>query len=96
MKERKNRDHVVIATKFTTPYKAYKDGQLHAINGSGNHKRSLKMSLRDSLAKLQTDFIDILYLHWYASLDGRGDPFLVNHDQTNGDTGGTGRLPSRK
>lgn len=23
------------------------------------------MSLRDSLKKLQTDFVDILYLHWW-------------------------------
>lgn len=34
-------------------------------NHAGNHRRSLHMSVRDSLQKLQTDYIDILYLHWW-------------------------------
>jgi len=31
----------------------------------GNGKKSLHLSLRDSLAKLQTDYIDLLYVHWW-------------------------------
>ncbi|KAG2174544.1 hypothetical protein INT44_006807 [Umbelopsis vinacea] len=62
---RKNRDQVVIATKFTTDYKSHKLGKGKAPNHCGNHKRSLHMSVRDSLEKLQTDWIDILYLHWW-------------------------------
>ncbi|KAH0359775.1 aryl-alcohol dehydrogenase AAD14, partial [Aureobasidium melanogenum] len=65
MKERGNRDRMVIATKFTTDYKGYDLGKGKAANHCGNHKRSLFMSVRDSLKKLQTDFIDILYLHWW-------------------------------
>ncbi|KAK0347908.1 putative aryl-alcohol dehydrogenase aad14 [Friedmanniomyces endolithicus] len=65
MEKRGNRDYMVIATKFTTPYTQYKDGKGKNVNFSGNHKRSLKLSLRDSLKKLQTDFIDILYVHWW-------------------------------
>ena len=65
MKERKNRDLMVIATKFTTPYTNYKQGKGKTVNYCGNHRRSLHMSVRDSLAKLQTDWIDILYLHWW-------------------------------
>ncbi|GAB7359060.1 hypothetical protein MBLNU230_g5132t1 [Neophaeotheca triangularis] len=65
MKERGNRDFLVLATKFTTPYSNYKDGKGKTVNHCGNHKRSLHMSVRDSLRKLQTDFIDILYLHWW-------------------------------
>ncbi|KAK3370587.1 aryl-alcohol dehydrogenase AAD14 [Podospora didyma] len=34
-------------------------------NHGGNHRRSLHVSVRDSLLKLQTDYIDILYLHWW-------------------------------
>ena len=34
-------------------------------NHGGNHKRCLHMSLRDSLVKLQTDWVDILYVHWW-------------------------------
>ncbi|CRL27716.1 Aldo/keto reductase [Penicillium camemberti] len=63
--ERKNRDQLVIATKFTTDFRSYKLGKGHAPNHCGNHKRSLHMSVRDSLNKLQTDWIDILYLHWW-------------------------------
>ncbi|KAH0166586.1 aryl-alcohol dehydrogenase AAD14, partial [Aureobasidium melanogenum] len=65
MKERGNRDQMVIATKFTSDYKGYDLGKGKAANHCGNHKRSLFMSVRDSLKKLQTDFIDILYLHWW-------------------------------
>lgn len=65
MKERGNRDRIVVATKYTTHYRSYADGKDEAINNSGNSKRSLHVSVRDSLKKLQTDWIDILYLHWW-------------------------------
>ncbi|KAJ5969657.1 hypothetical protein N7501_005905 [Penicillium viridicatum] len=65
MAERKNRDQLVIATKFTTDFRSYKLGKGKAPNHCGNHRRSLHMSVRDSLKKLQTDWIDILYLHWW-------------------------------
>ncbi|KAH8549007.1 putative aryl-alcohol dehydrogenase Aad14 [Umbelopsis sp. PMI_123] len=65
MAKRKNRDQIVLATKFTTNYKSYELGKGKAPNHGGNHKRSLHMSVRDSLIKLQTDWIDILYLHWW-------------------------------
>jgi aryl-alcohol dehydrogenase-like predicted oxidoreductase len=65
MKKRNNRDMVVIATKFSTGYLDYKLGRGKTVNYTGNSKRSLHMSLRDSLAKLQTDYIDILYVHWW-------------------------------
>ncbi|KAI9741133.1 MAG: putative aryl-alcohol dehydrogenase aad14 [Cirrosporium novae-zelandiae] len=65
MTERKNRDQLVIATKYTTDYRAHALGKGKCVNNCGNHKRSLYMSVRDSLKKLQTDWIDILYLHWW-------------------------------
>lgn len=65
MEARKNRDQLVIATKYTTDYKGHELGKGRAANHCGNHKRSLHMSVRDSLKKLRTDFIDILYLHWW-------------------------------
>lgn len=60
MKERGNRDRIVLATKFTTNYRSYADGVNESINNSGNSKKSLYLSLRDSLKKLQTDYVDIL------------------------------------
>ncbi|KAF4818323.1 putative aryl-alcohol dehydrogenase AAD14 [Colletotrichum siamense] len=65
MKLRGNRDQLVIATKFTSEYRSHALGKGKAPNHCGNHRRSLHMSVRDSLAKLQTDWIDILYLHWW-------------------------------
>ena len=65
MTARKNRDQLVLATKFTTDYKSHALGKGKAPNHCGNHRRSLHMSVRDSLRKLQTDFIDVLYLHWW-------------------------------
>lgn len=65
MAKRKNRDQLVISTKFTTDFRSHKLGKGNAPNHCGNHKRSLHMSVRDSLKKLQTDWIDILYLHWW-------------------------------
>ncbi|KAL4864069.1 hypothetical protein BDV12DRAFT_176656 [Aspergillus spectabilis] len=65
MAARKNRDQMVIATKFTTDYKSYALGKGNLPNHCGNHRRNLNVSVRDSLRKLQTDYIDILYLHWW-------------------------------
>ena len=65
MKVRNNRDMLVIATKFSTGYKDYELGRGKSVNYTGNHKRSLHMSVHDSLRKLQTDYIDIHYVHWW-------------------------------
>ncbi|KAJ6113268.1 Aryl-alcohol dehydrogenase (AAD) [Penicillium sp. IBT 18751x] len=65
MAARKNRDQMIIATKFTTDYRTHELGKGKAPNACGNHKRSMFLSVRDSLRKLQTDFIDVLYLHWW-------------------------------
>ena len=54
MEERKNRDMLVLATKFTTPYRSYELGPGHSVNYCGNSKKSLHLSLRDSLKKLRT------------------------------------------
>ncbi|TPX34513.1 hypothetical protein SmJEL517_g02846 [Synchytrium microbalum] len=63
MSARKNRDQMVIATKYTSLYP--NDSPKIAINYTGNQAKSLHMSVRDSLKKLQTDYIDILYVHWW-------------------------------
>ncbi|GJN66893.1 aryl-alcohol dehydrogenase [Purpureocillium lilacinum] len=65
MAARKNRDQMVVATKYTTDYKSYALGKGRAPNHCGNSRRSMHVSVRDSLRKLQTDWIDILYVHWW-------------------------------
>jgi aryl-alcohol dehydrogenase-like predicted oxidoreductase len=68
LKARDNRDRMVIATKYTTDYKWYDIGKGKATNHVGNNTKSLHLSVRDSLRKLQTDYIDILYVHWWDHL----------------------------
>jgi aryl-alcohol dehydrogenase-like predicted oxidoreductase len=62
MKARGNRDDIVLATKYTTMYDyAAKDRS----NKWGNSYKSMYVSVDESLKKLQTHYIDILYLHWW-------------------------------
>jgi aryl-alcohol dehydrogenase-like predicted oxidoreductase len=65
MEERGNRDQMVIATKYTAGYKAYaRDDFPMQSNYTGNSAKSMHISVRDSLKKLKTDYIDVLYVHW--------------------------------
>ncbi|EJU06549.1 aryl-alcohol dehydrogenase [Dacryopinax primogenitus] len=65
MKARGNRDQIVLATKFTTCYVRGREDIKYYQNYGGNHAKSLHTSVRDSLAKLQTDYIDLLWVHWW-------------------------------
>ncbi|KAL4885458.1 NADP-dependent oxidoreductase domain-containing protein [Aspergillus karnatakaensis] len=66
MKSRGNRDQLVLATKFTTGYRNTKRSQEPLqSNFVGNSSKSLHLSVAASLKKLQTDYIDLLYLHWW-------------------------------
>jgi aryl-alcohol dehydrogenase-like predicted oxidoreductase len=65
MRERGLRDQMVIATKYSAGYRAYnRDKEPLQTNFTGNSAKSMHVSVRDSLRKLETDYIDILYLHW--------------------------------
>ncbi|KAF2129463.1 aryl-alcohol dehydrogenase-like protein [Dothidotthia symphoricarpi CBS 119687] len=66
MADRKVRDQIVLATKFTTFYPdPTNNPPRQRINFAGNSTKSLKASLEASLKKLQTDYIDLLYVHWW-------------------------------
>ncbi|KAK4631856.1 Norsolorinic acid reductase A [Fulvia fulva] len=64
MKKRNNRDEMIIATKFTTGFRGHGDEQIKS-NFQGNHAKSIRVSVERSLKKLQTEYIDLLYLHWW-------------------------------
>lgn len=58
-----NRDNLVIATKYSLPMTT-------DPNASGNHKKNLLRAVNESLARLGTDYVDILYVHfWDWSVD---------------------------
>ncbi|KLO18440.1 Aldo/keto reductase [Schizopora paradoxa] len=59
------RDQLVIATKYTTYYKGPDPSVAVKANFGGNGLKSLHLSVEDSLKKLRTSYIDILYIHWW-------------------------------
>ncbi|KAL7794476.1 Norsolorinic acid reductase [Trichoderma ceciliae] len=65
MKKRGNRHEMVIATKYSTCYKLGPSRPHIAANYTGNGTKSLNASVEASLKKLQTDYIDLLYVHWW-------------------------------
>jgi aryl-alcohol dehydrogenase-like predicted oxidoreductase len=52
-----DRDHFVLATKYTLSL------DRSDPNASGNHRKSLTRSLEQSLERLRTDYVDILWVH---------------------------------
>ncbi|KAF7979846.1 hypothetical protein HWV62_40593 [Athelia sp. TMB] len=65
MERRQNRDQIVVATKFSTPWRQHDASVAQKIHFAGNGTKSLHISVKASLQKLRTDYIDILYCHWY-------------------------------
>src|SRR5882672_5153227 len=51
------RERLVIATKYTLTTRPGDP------NAGGNHRKSMVRSVETSLRRLQTDYIDLLYLH---------------------------------
>lgn len=65
MKQRGNRDEIVLATKYTTPHMVLGDGKGRIqANYGGNGTKNMKQSIEGSLERLQTSYIDLYYVHW--------------------------------
>lgn len=62
MASRKNRDEIVLATKYSSSQKGHQTEKIQS-NYGGNGTKSLRISLQESLKKLQTTYIDLFYLH---------------------------------
>lgn len=64
MEARGNRDQIIIATKFSSDFDNSPSIACHS-NQAGNSAKSLHTSLRSSLKRLRTDYIDLYYVHWW-------------------------------
>ena len=64
------RDEMVIATKFTNGFKVLSDPRLQQSNFGSNNSKSLLTSVNASLQKLQTSYIDLLYVHYWDFTTG--------------------------
>lgn len=69
MQERKIRSEIVIATKWSTGYRYGEKGKI-LINTAGNSVKNLHESVKLSLERLKTDYIDLLYVHWWDYTTG--------------------------
>ena len=58
----RDRDYFVIATKYSLL-----DNKTNP-NASGNNRKNMMRSVEESLKRLKTDFIDVLYLHIWDDL----------------------------
>lgn len=56
------RDRFVVATKYTLRLTT---GNPHDLNLGGNSRKSMVRSVENSLRRLDTDYIDVLYLHMW-------------------------------
>ncbi|KAI0330465.1 aryl-alcohol dehydrogenase [Cubamyces sp. BRFM 1775] len=65
MEQRGVRDQMVIATKYTTMFKIGRDDIKQKSSYNGNNMKSMHISVEESLKKLRTTYIDILYVHWW-------------------------------
>lgn len=60
LEQRGVRDEMVIATKYTTGFRAYKGTQVIQSNFVGNNTKSMRVSVEASLKKLRTSYIDLV------------------------------------
>ena len=69
------RDGYVLATKYTLSIDP------DDPNGGGNHRKSLVRSLDQSLRRLRTDYVDLLWLHMYDAFTPIEDAVRALDDQ---------------
>lgn len=60
MKNRGNRDQVIVATKIVGPGKAF----LHIRNPLHINREQILQAIEGSLKRLQTDYVDLYQIHW--------------------------------
>jgi aryl-alcohol dehydrogenase-like predicted oxidoreductase len=69
------RDRFVLATKYTM------QTDVADLNTAGSHRKNLAVSLERSLERLQTDYIDLLWVHAYDTLTPMPEVMRALDDQ---------------
>lgn len=59
------RDEIVLSTKYSCAYKRNTSPTKIQSNFGGNGSKSLHLSVEDSLRKLRTTCVDLLYIHYW-------------------------------
>lgn len=59
------RDEIVLATKYSSGYKVNSSPTKIQSNFGGNGSKSLHLSVKASLRKLRTTYVDLLYVHYW-------------------------------
>jgi aryl-alcohol dehydrogenase-like predicted oxidoreductase len=54
-----------MSLQYTSNFKRRDESVSQKILYNGNSAKSLKVSVEQSLKKLRTSYIDLLYLHWW-------------------------------
>lgn len=65
MQSRENRDQNALATKYTGPDNMQDSKVQIRCSTQGNGSKSLRLSVKSSLLRLQTSYVDLLYVHWW-------------------------------
>jgi aryl-alcohol dehydrogenase-like predicted oxidoreductase len=60
MEKRGVREQIVLATKFTSPFRKAYEGKEIIVNSGGNGTKSLRSSLEMSLKNMKTSYIDLV------------------------------------
>ncbi|CAI7605280.1 unnamed protein product [Penicillium manginii] len=65
MATRQNRDQIVLATKYSGVSRHPPENIHLRSNFGGNGSKSMRLSIEESLRRLQTSYIDVFYVHWW-------------------------------
>ncbi|KAI6082005.1 putative aldo/keto reductase [Hypoxylon rubiginosum] len=63
MKDRGNREEIVLATKYTSAWQLANPAVKIQSNFGGNNKKSMRAAFESSLQRLQTTYVDLFYVH---------------------------------
>lgn len=63
MKDRGNREEIVLATKYTSAWQLANPAVKIQSNFGGNNKKSMRAAFESSLQRLQTTYVDLVRLH---------------------------------